>query len=56
MDSNGEPLPHWDNYTDKNRAEMLFTSDGAKPSENESGFVSFLINETMVRENGGAAK
>ncbi|MCI7766870.1 MAG: carboxylesterase family protein [Oscillospiraceae bacterium] len=56
MDSNGEPLPHWDNYTDKNRAEMLFTSDGAKPAENESGFASFLINETMVRENGGAAK
>ena len=56
MDSNGEPLPHWDNYTDKNRAEMLFTSDGAKPAETESEFTSFLIKETIGRENGGITK
>lgn len=52
-DSNGEALPQWDKYTDKNRAEMLFTSEGARASEKEREFTAFLLNEIDIRENGG---
>ena len=55
-DSNGDDLPKWENYTDKNRVEMLFTSEGAKSSDSESGFTSFLANETVKREMGGNTK
>ncbi|MGN1106213.1 MAG: carboxylesterase/lipase family protein, partial [Huintestinicola sp.] len=55
-DSNGEPLPQWNKYTDNDRAEMLFTSEGAKSADSESEFTSFLISETLRRENGGITK
>lgn len=55
-DRNGEALPKWDKYTEDNRAEMLFTSEGAKSAAAESEFVSFLTNATVMREMGGKIK
>lgn len=55
-DRNGEALPKWDKYTEDNRAEMLFTSEGAKSAAAESEFVSFLTNATVMREMGGKTK
>jgi para-nitrobenzyl esterase len=45
FDLNGNRLPEWRPYTDKDRSEMLFTSDGAQASAEQSDFVRFLLNE-----------
>ena len=34
----GEPLPHWEPYSDKNRCEMEFTSSGAASTTERPGF------------------
>ena len=44
-DINGSRLPQWKPYTDDDRSEMLFTGDGAKASDGENGFITFLLGE-----------
>ena len=44
FDINGNKLPEWKPYTDKERSEMLFTSRGAKASTEQSDFVKFLLD------------
>ena len=45
FDINSRRLPEWNPYTDADRREMLFTSDGAKASEEQNSFVKFLLGE-----------
>ena len=45
FDINGNKLSQWKPYTDTERNEMLFTSDGAKASYEQNGFVKFLLGE-----------
>ena len=45
LDLNGNKLPEWKPYTEAERSEMLFTSNGAKPSSEQSSFVKFLLGE-----------
>ena len=44
FDLNGKKLPEWKPYTDAERSEMLFTSDGAKASTEQNSFVKFLLD------------
>lgn len=46
FDINGNKLPQWKLYTDTDRSEMLFTSDGAKASAEQSRLVRFLLDKT----------
>lgn len=48
-DADGTPMPVWEPYTDQKPAEMVFTMDGAMPSEEVSPFVRFL-GQSIVRE------
>ena len=45
FDINGNKLPEWKPYTDTDRGEMLFTSNGAKSSNDQNKFVKFLLNK-----------
>ena len=52
-DINGEALPEWRPYTDADRAEMEFTSEGAVPATEQSGFIRFLLEELDKKESEG---
>ena len=45
FDRNGSKLPEWKPYTDADRNEMLFTSDGARASTENNRFLRFLLGE-----------
>jgi para-nitrobenzyl esterase len=45
FDLNGSRLPEWKPYTDADRNEMLFTSDGAQAATENNRFLRFLLGE-----------
>ena len=45
FDLNGNRLPEWKPYTDTDRNEMLFTSNGAQASTEHNSFLRFLLGE-----------
>ncbi len=42
-DLNGKKLPEWKPYTDTDRAEIEFTTDGAVPTAESDRFIGFLL-------------
>ena len=45
FDINGKKLPQWKPYTDNERSEMLFTSEGAISSAEQNSLVRFLLGK-----------
>lgn len=52
-DADGSRMPEWKKYTNTDRAEMLFTTDGAVPSIENNELTAFLLEMIEKRENGG---
>lgn len=47
-DADGQPMPHWEPYTDEKPAEMVFTTEGAKSvCGQESNYIRFLSKKIM---------
>lgn len=47
-DADGQPMPHWDPYTDEKPAEMVFTTEGAKAvCGQESSYIKFLSKKII---------
>ena len=49
-DINGNKLPEWRPYTEKDRAEMEFTSGGAVPAEENSPFKEFILDKIAGKQ------
>lgn len=53
LDADGSEMPKWDPYTGDHRAQMFFTSEGAKVvMDEESAFEKLLIDTTTKRLGG----
>ena len=56
LDDDRSPLPEWFPYTHTTPFEMVFTTQGAKPvQEEEKPFMKFMM-ETIVRQLEGSSR
>lgn len=47
-DADGQPMPRWEPYTDKQPAEMIFTTEGAKPVCGQKGGIVQFLGKQIV--------